>query len=69
MESLHYKIVIAHSEDFGGVVYHAQNKSTGVLEVPFRILSDASIVLSDLEQHHSDSFDNLDNVTELKEVH
>lgn len=68
-ESKHYQIVIAYSDDLKGVVYHAQNKQTGVLEVPFRILSDSIYVLEDLEDKHLESKPEGGNVVSLKEIH
>ena len=68
METQHYKIVIAWSEDLKTVCYHAQNKQTGVLEIPFRTSSDSKAVLSDLEGYHEETQE-ADSVVSLKGVH
>ena len=54
-QSKHYEIVVSYSEEHKRDVYWARNKSTGVLEIPFVIIADASIILSDLEDYYKDA--------------
>ena len=63
----HYEVVIAWSEELKAVCYHAQNKRTGVLEIPFRLLTDSKVVLEDLESYYEEA--NPDTVVTLKGLH
>ncbi len=65
-ESKRYKIEVLHNEEVKRDTYWAVNKTTGVPELPFMILSDAKKILEDLEGSYSTSDD---KVVNLREVH